>query len=272
MPPFPSKAAIARKASVDAKGVAQVVARKNSRVSFSAVGRSRSKGSLSQIVPLGGADDVHGFHRVGSRQKLRGQNRARLSRRVSSSAQLVADAPPAVDDDFIVIEDDGESLARRAATFVAPPQRVLSVDTYKYSLFENLAWPPRRPRREITPQMHALIAHASVRRGDLGIVPDEITEGIAMRNGGRGFDGPAAYGSGCGLEPGAPCCEIDSERCVILAYADRAPTFVPKLDFSGLPNFRQRPHRFQQPQVNAQMKKVKGGTKGIIGYLTKFKI
>ena len=67
----------------------------------------------------------------------------------------------------------------------------------------------------------------------------------------------------------------DSEGGTILVYGDRTPIFVPKLDFSVLPNFRKP--RLYNKQVAAKGKlakydkgqgKAKGKGKGIVGLLS----
>ncbi len=184
-----------------------------------------------------------------------------------------------------------ETLGRKHAAQLRKAAAVVSKDHYKYSLFageapEEDGLEAAPALLELTPGEHIAIARSSILGNHLGL--SNVSAVLSTRPARRGTR-PAPCDSGISTHAGSKqhqqqqerqerherrergrAKRYDSEHSTILVYCDgRAPIFVPKLDFSCLPNFR-KPRMYHQQVAKGHLKKAKHGKhgKGLIGFLS----
>jgi len=154
---------------------------------------------------------------------------------------------------------------RKKAMKRAQHSQAFMKDHYKYSLFTGEEPVVAPQYLELTPSEHIKIARASIAGNKLGI--HNVMQGRVCK------------GDVCKVEDGhfadtneQKSRRIDSENSTILMYCDgRPPTFIPKLDFSRLPNFK-KPVMYNTKVAQGHLKQCKPGKskhgKGLIGLLS----
>mmetsp|Transcript_15030 Transcript_15030/g.29079 ORF Transcript_15030/g.29079 Transcript_15030/m.29079 type:complete len:278 (+) Transcript_15030:279-1112(+) len=154
---------------------------------------------------------------------------------------------------------------RKKAMKRAQHSQAFMKDHYKYSLFTGEEPVVAPQYLELTPSEHIKIARASIAGNKLGI--HNVMQGRVCK------------GDVCKVEDGhfadtneQKSRRIDSENSTILMYCDgRPPTFIPKLDFSRLPNFK-KPMMYNTKVAQGHLKQCKPGKskhgKGLIGLLS----
>jgi hypothetical protein len=296
---------IARKKSTDAKGGLGSSSSSKARSSFKRNGgdgnalhdaRSRSKKPLSrnasltisdaeQITRSGGdayvrtcshalEDALLSFHDMKLQDEKTKKKKKKKGEEAEGEDRLASYLP------LVNIGDSIVSLARDERLIEETKRRKLlkrmkdaesfSKDHYKYSLFagEMPMEEETPPHLELTPQEHIEIARNSIAANALGVHHSHVRGHRPSKRDRNGKDYYNKYDNGSQLEKKSR--RYDSEASTILVYADRPPVFIPKLDFSSLPNFR-KPRLYNQQRVKGHLKKAhpnKAKPKGLIGFLS----
>jgi len=269
---------LARKPSVDAK----VVASRNGN--GNPLRRTKSQTKNGGVLSRNGS--VHKLSRVGSKDP----RIAAVSHALETTLHVDggdclrngqgqgAAGCLTIGDDIIVrcgeSGFDGNTLPRKGLDGCGSFSAANHYEQCKYSLFAGAQSDPpgqieaQKEEVVLSPRSHVEVARESIKNGTLGILRAEKN----LNSNGRSRKKHAEGENKLVPSMRSKSKKFDSETCVILLYADRLPIFIPKLDFSSLPNFR-RPHMYNHPQgkgnhhqqqltVNAKVQKVKGGAKG----------
>lgn len=158
-----------------------------------------------------------------------------------------------------------EEVKRRKVLKRMRDAESFSKDHYKYSLFagEDPMEEELPQHLELTPQEHIEIARNSITGNELGI---HNMRSLVSKRLNRDYSK-----GNCNRMEKQKSQRYDSESSTILLYADRSPIFIPKLDFSSLPNFR-KPRLYNQQMVKGHLKKShqskSNKPKGLIGFLS----